>query len=350
MLRSEPPQTAANPTATLSPSPSPTETPSPSPSPTASPSPLATRCPLNGVPIAAAPPADRTALIVQIENHPLARPARNLTNADLVIEATVEGDVTRFSAIFYCQPTVGLTGPIRSARYYNVDLWQEMHGLTVAFGASGGARKRFVAAGMPQINGIFGGWPYFQRWGSAPAPHNLYGDIEAVRAAVVGNGTAAAQARLTGTLRRPFAIDPNPTFPVGTAVRTVTIRTNDYWVFGWTWDAGLHAWRRSDAGQADVDAANGKPITASSVVVQRITESVVYGDPDPGGNARRDLHLVGRGAGVLFVNGRAIPVRWSRSTASAATTWTYTDGRPMVLPPGQIWWELVPDFGSVTNA
>jgi hypothetical protein len=32
------------------------------------------------------------ALAVQIENHPEARPARNLNKADIVIEATVEGD------------------------------------------------------------------------------------------------------------------------------------------------------------------------------------------------------------------------------------------------------------------
>jgi MFS family permease len=55
--------------------------------------------------------------------------------ADLVIEAPVEGDVTRYSAVFLCQATIGLTGPIRSARYYNVDLWQDVGVLTVAFAA-----------------------------------------------------------------------------------------------------------------------------------------------------------------------------------------------------------------------
>ena len=47
------------------------------------------------------------AVAVQIENNPLARPARNLSNADMVVEAPVEGDTTRFSAIFLCRATVG---------------------------------------------------------------------------------------------------------------------------------------------------------------------------------------------------------------------------------------------------
>ncbi len=130
----------------------------------------------------------------------------------------------------------------------------------------------------------------------------------------------------------------------------MTIKTNSYWTFSWSWDTTLGAWRRSDAGTADTDAATGTPITATSVVVQRITESIVYNDPDPAGNPRRDLHLVGSGAGTLYVDGRAIAVRWSRPTASALTTWTYADGSPMVLPPGHIWWELVPVTGTVANS
>ncbi len=287
---------------------------------------------------------------MQIENHPLARPTRNLTNADIVVDAPVEGDVTRFSAIFYCQPTVGLTGPMRSARYYNIDLWQMIHGLTVHFGASNPALARFKAAGMPSINGISGAWPFFRRYGSAPAPHNLYGDVEAVRAGLTGNASVKALAAKAGVLRAPFRVEPDAAHPAGSSVHTVTIKTNSFWTFAWTWDATLGAWRRSDGGTADTDAATGTPITATSVVVQRVTETTVYDDPDPAGNPRRDVHLVGSGPGVLYVEGQAIAVRWSRPSASALTSWTYADGTPMILPPGVIWWEMVPVTGTVTNS
>jgi hypothetical protein len=289
------------------------------------------------------------ALLVQIENHPLARPARNLSRADIVIEATVEGDSTRFTAIFYCQPTVGLTGPIRSARYYSIDLWQEMHALTVAFGASNGARTRFNTAGLPEVNGLINSSSWFRRYGAAPAPHNLYGDLEALRAATTTNDLIRSLAARVGTLRPPFAIDPAVSLPAGTPVTHVAISTSPYWHFGWTWDAALAAWKRSDAGATVTDVTTGLVLTATSVVVQRITESIVYGDPDPGGNPRRDLHLVGHGQGTLYVAGQAIAVRWSRPTADAMTTWTYANGAPMVLPPGPIWWELVPSSGTVTQ-
>jgi len=265
-----------------------------------------------------------------------------------VIEATVEGDVTRFTAVFYCQPTIGLTGPVRSARYYNVDLWQELHGLTVAFGASYHARHRFTAAGMPQVNGLINSSSWFRRYGTAEPPHNLYADLEALRTASAADAVVRAQVAATGTVRAPFTIDPEVVLPAGTAVSSVALTTTASWRFGWAWDAALNAWRRSDGGVAVIDAVTGQPLTATSVVVQRITESIVYDDPDPGGNARRDLHLVGQGIGTLFVAGRSLPVQWSRPTSAALTTWTYADGAPMVLPAGPIWWELVPSIGTVT--
>ena len=94
-----------------------------------------------------------TALAVQIENHPAARPVRNLGLADMVVEVTVEGDVTRFTAIFQCQPTLGLTGPVRSARYYTIDVWQDLHVLPFFFGAGTEELRRYAAPACPTSTG-----------------------------------------------------------------------------------------------------------------------------------------------------------------------------------------------------
>ena len=335
------PTTRPSPTSTAAP------TPSASPSPTSVP---AGYCPWNGTPLADLADMSSTALAVQIENHPLARPARNLTRADMVVEATVEGDVTRFTAVFQCQPTEGLVGPIRSARYYNVDLWQDLGVLTVGFGASSGALSRFSTYGMPYVNGITGAWPWFRRSGTNPAPHNLYGDVEAIRASL---GQRPALDQLAAKVRDPrplFAFDPEATVTGGTSITQVEIKTNGYWRFAWTYDPGLGRWARSDAGTPLVDQATGEPVTARSIVVQRVTEEVVYGDPDPAGNPRRLHHLVGSGVGNLYVDGQSFAVRWSRPSAADGTVWTYAaSGDPVILPPGMLWWEIVPVSGTVTE-
>lgn len=287
--------------------------------------------------------ADATPIVVQIENHPDARPASNLSRADMVYEAPVEGDTTRYSAVFLCQQTEGLTGPVRSARYYNVDLYQDLHLLTLGFGASGGSMERFNAAGMPYLNGIDGTWPWYSRSSQRAAPHNVYGDMEAARADIAGDTLAGSIARALPVLRPPLTFDPEAEIEGDREIDTITIQTNSFWVFGWEWDSDLGAWRRSEAGVRHVDAATGDPVAARTVIVQRVSQRVVMGDPDPGGNPRREQHLVGSGNGTIYVDGQAIDAIWSRPTADDGTTWTVAaTGDPLVLPPGQVWWEIVP--------
>ncbi|MDH4335500.1 MAG: DUF3048 domain-containing protein, partial [Chloroflexota bacterium] len=294
---------------------------------------------------------ERVALAVPIDNHPGARPARNLTRADLVVEAPVEGDTTRFTAVFLCQPTEGLTGPIRSGRYYMIDLWQDLRVLPFFFGASHGALDRFATAGTPYVNGITGVWPWFRRFGSYAAPHNLYGDLEAVRAALGSNVRLNGLADRVGSLRPPFTFDPTVELPASRGVTAIEIRTSSSWRFGWTWDAALNAWRRSDGGKPVVDAISSEPVTATHVLVQRVTQEIVYNDPDPGGNPRRYQHLIGSGTGTLYSGGWAIALKWSRPTAADGTRWTYAErGDSVVLPPGLIWWEIVPTGAGLTES
>jgi hypothetical protein len=325
---------------------------SPSLSPSASPSaPEVATCPLSGMPLDDPSVAGKVAIAVQVENHPLSRPARNLSNADMVVEAPVEGDVTRFSAIYLCRPTDGLTGPIRSARYYEVDLWQDLHILPVGFGASGGALSRFAAAGMPYVNGITGQWPWFERYGPSFAPHNLYGDMEELRAAIGQGGPIDRLVDDVGSLRPPFTFDVEAVLPEGRPVSSFVMQTNSYWRFGWSLTEADGSWTRQDAGKTVTDEVTGQPLTATSVVVQRVKEEVVFGDPDPGGNTRRLQHLVGEGDGTLYIQGKAIALHWSRPTAEDGTTWTYADGGdPVVLPPGQVWWEIIPIAASLTES
>lgn len=336
------PTATPSPTASASPTASPTERPTPTPTP--EPTPVAERCPLDGMPIAEGYDPVAPALAVQIENHPDARPGRNLNNADIIIETTVEGDTTRFTGIYYCDETDGMTGPVRSARYYNIDLWQDLHVLTVGFGASPGAVQRFINAGMPYPNGIEGGWPWYQRYGPRAAPHNLYVDLEAMRGALTANARLKALADRVDELRPPWQFNEDGALPEGgREVTQVDIRTNSFWRFGFTWDEDLGAYLRSDSGVYIEDEATGDPLAPASVIVQRVTQEVVYGDPDPGGNARRLHHLVGSGEGTLYTGGRAYDIRWERASPGDKTTWTLADsGDELVLPPGQVWWEILP--------
>lgn len=345
------PSPSLSPTASPSPSPSPTASPSPTPtaSPTPTPTPVAA-CPLDGEPLADPALAQRTPILVQIENHPIARPPSGLNLADLVVEAPVEGDTTRFMAVYMCDAVVAAdVGPVRSLRYFNVDLYQQLRAVTFNFGGAARVLEAMATNAVPYVNGIRGEWPFFYRAGPWGAPHNVFFDVNAARAELEG-GRLAELAEVAGPGRAPFVFDPAATLPEGRAVTTIGLQTASFWRFGWAWDASSGLWLRTDAGAPNSDAVTDSRIAARTVVVQRVEQEVLPGELDPGGYPRRYQFLTGEGTGVLYIDGRGHDVRWSRPTAGDVTAWTYADtGEPVVLPPGKVWWEIVPVGSAISE-
>jgi hypothetical protein len=336
------------PSATASPSPSPTPSPTASPSPSPTPTPVAV-CPLNGTELTNPRLAERVPILVQIENNPIARPPTGLNRADLVIEAPVEGDTTRFAAVFMCDLHVdAAVGPVRSARYFNVDYWRQFRAVTFHFGGASKVLARFNAERMPYANGLTGGWGFFFRSGAWPAPHNVYFDVDAARSELE-DGSLQGLEEAAGEVRAPFEFADEPDLPEGRPVNSIGLQTSSFWNFGWEWDAGGE-WLRIDGGLPNFEALNQHRISARTVVVQVVEQDVLVGENDPGGFPRRYQHLVGDGNGMLYVNGRGSDVRWSRAEPGDVTTWTYADsGEPVVLPPGRVWWEIVPVGSSISE-
>jgi hypothetical protein len=300
---------------------------------------------LNGTALSDPALADRVPMLVQIENNPIARPPSGLNLADLVIEAPVEGDTTRFSAIFMCRDTVEASvGPVRSMRYFNLDYWQQMRVLTFNFGGAGRVLNRMIDNGMPYANGITGQWPFFFRAGVWGAPHNVFFDVDAARSQMEEEGTTlSGYAERAGEVRAPFAFAADPELPEGRPVGSIGLQTASFWRFGWVWDADEGAWLRTDGGAPNFDAISGNRMSARTVIVQVVRQDVLIGENDPGGFPRRYQYLTGEGDGALYVDGRGHDVRWWREAAGDVTTWTYADtGDPVILPPGRIWWEIVP--------
>jgi len=341
-------------TASPSPSPTPAPTPTPTPSPTPTPTPRPTPepvglCPYNGLPVYDPSALERPAMLVQVENNAIGRPTSGLNAADMVVEAPVEGDTTRFGPVYLCSDAPQTIGPVRSARYYDVDLWRQLHAMIMHFGAGWAVLQEFDATGMPYVNGISGAWSFYARIGPKPAPHNVYFDLEAARAAAAA-GRFGYRVGRAGEPRSPFTFDPGISYPDGRAISEVRTFTNSYWNFGWSWDPSTSSWVRDEDGVWATDALTGSPLRTKSVVFQRVTETILPGELDPGGNPRRRQHMVGSGTGLLLADGRAYDIRWSRPSDGALTTFTYADtGEPVILAPGRVWWEIVPAWSSITE-
>src|SRR5438094_8786246 len=90
--------------------------------------------PLNGKPLKLGA-VDKRALLVKIDNVPLARPHYGITQADMVFEILVEGLATRLAAVFHSQDPQTI-GNIRSARLADRSLTPMVRGALVYSGTS----------------------------------------------------------------------------------------------------------------------------------------------------------------------------------------------------------------------
>jgi hypothetical protein len=286
-------------------------------------------CPLTGLPPKRGQDIKRVALAVKIDNVNDARPQAGLDRADLVVEETVEGGLTRLFTVFQCDSANSI-GPIRSARTSDGDLLRLFNG--AVFGYSG-ANPKAIAPVRATSRAVLISWDdtpqYFSTNSSRPAPHNVFGSSSRLLA--------------TGIARNHKLHAPRRVFVYGTPkhVGTKVHRVSMTWPAAsasWTWTG--HAWSRTQAGSADV-LTDGHQVTATNVVVMsiRIANSGLH---DVLGNPSPDDVVTGSGKVWVMRNGHVIRGTWHRPTAADRMTLRDKTGHVLPLAPGRTWIELLP--------
>lgn len=338
----ETPPAVATATATAAPSATPRPTPTPEPTPVITPEPSLLAADLDGLLVAPAL-AHREPIAVSIDDSRVARPQSGFNGASLVWHAPADGYETRYLLIFQEGESASI-GPVRSARLYLAHWAAE---LRAAFGHYGGDRvtRQWLAANTKKllwsVDGIAGGNAAYHRTSDRKAPHNAYSstaDLRRVAGQLGASGTFDADLHV-----RPFRDDA----PVGQrgAKQSVSIPFRTVTV-GYTYDSEANNYRRLLDGKAHVDRADGKAVTARTVVVLfmafRIDTKI-----EPG-HARPDLTDVGTGKALVISEGKTITATWSKSAADAPTKLIDATGREVALVRGRIFFEVVPTGTKVT--
>jgi hypothetical protein len=219
----------------------------------------------------------------------------------------------------------------------------------VGYGGAPYTIQHFINGGMPYLNGI-DGWGYFFRSFERIAPYNVYSELATIRDDLAVGALDGFRAGI-GEPRPPFEVEADAELPAGREVIQIDIATNDFWRYSYTYRPNDAGYSRADGGQLMIDAATDEPVIVRTVVIQRVPQDEILGiDFGAGGNPI--LHyLTGTGTGTAYVDGQAFEVEWSRPDIDAVTTWTYagTDD-PLVLPPGRIWWQILPHSAAVTES
>jgi len=271
-----------------------------------------------------------------VENSDAARPQSGIGSADVIVEYTTEGGITRFSAIFFAPPPAATQiGPVRSARLATVHLSQLLHAVLAYSGASTYINGQLSAAGVQHYDEDAAGGDLF-RIGARAAPHNLYTD--GAHLADLLRRAAPPPVSYSAWLRQPAAAGEASTPAAGFSVPMSTSEVPHF-----TWNAQLGGYTRTEPSTGlMVDADTGRPLVAATVVVMQVDVNVAPQVHDVNGVLGLDHNLIGTGPAQVFTGGGEYASTWSETPAGGLPAFTLADGSPAPVAPGPVFICLVP--------
>jgi hypothetical protein len=273
----------------------------------------------------------RPVLAVKIDNVDVARPQAGIDRADIVIEETVEGGLTRLFTVFQCDSAPSI-GPVRSARTTDAALLR-LFGHAV-FGFSGANPKV-----LPQVKAMShalllsydANSSLYHRDSARPIPHNVFTSTQTI---------VDAAKKKDGSLKAPSAVfDYSDSAPAAAkAAKGVSLRWSPDASAAWSWSRGH--WLRTQNGSPDV-LVDKKRVAATNVVLMRITTKDT-GIRDVIGNPSPDDVVTGSGQVWVLREGKVVPGHWKRPGIGGRMTLVDSAGTTISLARGRTWIELLP--------
>ncbi|MSR84924.1 DUF3048 domain-containing protein [Candidatus Uhrbacteria bacterium] len=267
---------------------------------------------------------------VMIENEINARPLSGLSQARVVIEAPVEGGITRFLAMFDASSTVAEIGPIRSARPYFVDWARAWNSIYFHVGGSPEALSLIqkLGNGFHQLDEITAG-QFFWRSVDRTMPHNTYINHALMEKAAGETNVASS------TMPVVWHFQDVTTSTKRGGIVTVKITYGGPYTVTWKFDPVRDLYTRFQGNKSQNDQ-DGTAVESENVIVIK-TEAQVL---DKIG--RLKLRTIGSGEALVYRDGNRYAMRWRRGLGEPIK-FEGTDGTEILLNRGRTWIEVTTD-------
>lgn len=273
--------------------------------------------PLTGTRIKQAP--ENPVFVVKVDNTRASAPQTNVDRADMVVEQTVEGGVTRLAALYYSK-LPKTVGHVRSMRATDIGIAKPVRGQVVASGGAGRTISRIKDAGLT-IHSQDAGSPGLSRDGGY-APYNVVADLTRI------NRDAKQVAPNRPYFQWAAADAP---VPKGPSVSTASVQFSRSHTTEWKFDGTV--WKR-------VNGTGTKEFGAKNLVTLWADEKNA-GYTDPAGNPVPETVFAGSGKAVILTGGTRVNATWRKANPAGTIVLRTANGEVFKLPQGKTWIELV---------
>ena len=286
------------------------------------------------------PDANRP-IAVMIDNEgvkPL--PQGGLNKAQVIYEIIVEGGATRLMPMFWgTDPT--LIGPVRSSRHYFLDYSMEHDAIYVHFGGSPMAYTDLKKLHINDLDGVTGrdGGVFWDLTKDRNNWQDSYTSMEKIKEQI-----KKLKYKTTTEKKLVFAYNKQGVEPInGQQAAKVSIQyTKDYWC-GFTYEPATKKYLRFRKDKTHMERTDNQQLTAKNIIIQNVSNNTIAGDKA----GRQVLGDVGKGDGWFITCGKAIKIKWSKTSRDAQTKYMDESGTGIILNPGQTWVEILPLSGKV---
>lgn len=284
---------------------------------------------------------------VVVNNTPVAiKVQEGLNKAYIVYEVPTEGSTSRLMALYKDVEENVTIGTIRSVRHNFIDFALESDSILVGYGWSVHAQNQLQRLhAIDYMNGMVHSKPY---WRNNPehlaSEHTAYTSTDKIKDFAYNsmkykkeNSDASNTVLLNYNVGD---VDLSNMEGVKTA-NTVTLPYGSV-TTKFTYNPETKMYTRNVNGNTTKDHNTKEEFTTKNIIVERLNYKMC---PD---NYYWDLHTVGSGEGYFITNGYAVPIKWSKSSRSAKTKYTYLDGKEIEVSDGRTYIEVQVTSRSTT--
>lgn len=280
---------------------------------------------------------DRPFAIV-VNNTPVAvKMQTGLNKAYMVYEIPTEGGTSRLMALFKDIDENLTVGTTRSARHNFVDYALESDAIFVCYGWSHYAQDDLEKKhSIDFIQGLYGG-PF---WRNNPEKlaleHTAFTSIEKLRETVKDRKIRSTSENGEKTVVLNYNVgDVDISEKEGAEIANkISIPYGTGFKTEFEYDEENKQYNRIENGSPNIDYNTKEQFTAKNIIVQKINHSVASD------GKYWNLNTQGSGEGYFITNGYAMPIKWSKSSRSAKTKYTYLDGTEIEVSDGRTYVEI----------
>lgn len=274
-------------------------------------------------------------IAVMIDNHTAARPQSGLAQASVVYETIAEGGIPRFMALFATSQKMQLIGPVRSTRPYFVRFAAEYRAALAHAGGSPDGLILLNSLRMPNVEGISGKTAkFFFRYGGSGV-HNLYTNSTQLSAALKFFKYHKYKPTYRAWL---FRTEPKLADRAkGNHGVEIDLGAGASYKIKFTYDRKRNVYFRFTGGRAHLDRATKKQLAAKNVVLMLVPKERVLDN-----KGRLEIKTIGSGKAILLKDGRAMTLKWKKSSTYGRTIFTTLKGKEIEFNRGSVWIEVVP--------